>query len=442
MKSKSIFVSFLFIIIAFIFLNCSSHGTTNVKIHINLGLNNASAVNTFENSIFDRIFRLFTKDVEAQTAPPNVTSIILNISGSGMETISNTYPSSTTSIDLDVPSGPSRLFEVLAHTPSATLRGAVTQSLVGGTTVTIPISMGLYETKIVIPDWYNSRLVQIDDMSGTNWRQRIRTDIGYIGGTVFRPQDVAFDLQGRIFIANDTPESAGAYLIIRINDITATSYTPIINGNATGLDAMTIDTNNSFIHYSVGTTLYRTNLGGTGSVSTNMSASIGSIRGMAVDDQGLVYIAGSTNLGLPAIFVCNPTNPTPPYHTIVRSVTNTTITYLVTPWHVLVKGNYLYIANSDGTGTNSQIIQLNTDLSSPVGFGQNVDAVNTALGMFYNPRRFLAILNRKITIIDDENQFPANLDKLVSMDDILGTNWVTYGTQGSGAGQFNFYNFC
>jgi hypothetical protein len=108
----------------------------------------------------------------------------------------------------------------------------------------------------------------------------------------------------------------------------------------------------------------------------------------------------------------------------------------------MVKGGYLYIANRTSSGVNNQIIQLNTDLTSPVGFGQNVDVLNTTLGNFYGPRRFLAILNRKFTIIDDEDSGIANRDKLVSMDDISGTNWQTYGTQGSGPGQFNFYNFC
>ena len=46
--------------------------------------------------------------------------------------------------------------------------------------------------------------------------------------------------------------------------------------------------------------------------------------------------------------------------------------------------------------------------------------------MFYGPTRFVAILNRKITLIDEDDSF-ATYSKLVSINDMNGTGWETYG---------------
>ncbi len=451
MKTNFLLRVILFVIVAgLLSLSCSPTGISSVTIRINLGLDNKAAFNNPGNSIIDRAFCFFAK--EAQAAPSNIASLLLNVTGPGMEAIHQSYtsPNIPDSVTLEVASGSSRLFEVIAYvnpsTPSAALsyRGVATQDLTSGATVDIPIRMALYETKIVIPDYQNQRIVQIDNMTVPNWQQRLGSNISYTG--TFRPQDVDFDSQGRIFIANDTPGSAGEYIILRVDDITAITFTPIIPGNATGLDAMAIDRNNNYIHYSVTNGvivyLYRTNLDGAGSSLTNMSASIKSLRGMAVDSQGLLYIAGTTNpSGLPAIFVCNPTNPAPPYHVIINSVTNATITSLSTPYHVLIKSPYLYVVNPSTSGSNNQILQLNmSTLQLIQGYG-NYSLVSTTQGNFYGPRHFVAVLNRKITLID-EGPDNTETSKLISMDDINGTNWEPFGSYGTGTNQFNFYFYC
>jgi len=450
MKNKSFFGIILLVLISFIFLNCSSPGTSNVTIHINLGLNKASAANTFENSIIDKIFRLFTKDVEAQTAPSHVTSIELNVTGSGMDSIHQTYtsPDIPDSIDLEIPSGPSRLFEVLAYTPSATLRGAVTESLVGGTTVTIPIRMSTYETKIIIPDYQNYRIVQINDMTGTGWS--VRSTIS--GINQFRPYDVAFDRQGRIYITNNVGGSAmGDNGVIRLNHFTDTS--PYLYPDSTrrngllydyGIVAVTIDINNNYIYYARSAALYREDLNDTtpthDSFTTLSTTAIGTFRGITCDDQGLLYLAGTTSLGSPAIFIYNPST-----QTVITSVTNLDIPLLTAaPWHLLLKGSYLYVANPMTSGTNNQILLLNKDtLQFIQGYG-NYSLAITTQGYFYGPRHFVAVLNRKIYIID-EGPDMSETSKLISMDDINGTNWEVYGAYGlvvDGVGHFNFYFYC
>ena len=432
------------LILSFSVLSCSPDGVSKVTIRINLGLQN-SAFNAPKSSVIDRVFSFFVKRAEAQAAPANITSINLKITGPDMDTINKTYPAPVSDIiTVEVPSGESRNFEVIVNIDPSDSRavfsyiGTATRNLASGATITIPISMTVHETKIIIPDYMNQRIVQIDDMSGTNWSTRYRTDIGYTTASTFYPQDIDFDSRGRIYIANDTSESAGAYQVVIIDNITSTTSTLIIPSNSNGMDAMTIDRNNDFIYYVQGTTIFRTNLDGTGSTSRSLSASIGLIRGMTIDYQGQLYIVGNNALGSPGIFVYNYTTST-----IVNSVTNATVTSLSTPYHLLIKSPYLYVVNPSTTGSNNQILQLNlVTLQFIQGYG-TYSLASTTQGNFYGPRHFVAVLNKKIYLIDEG---PDNTltSKLIAMDDINGTNWETYGTYGFSTtpGEFNFYFYC
>jgi hypothetical protein len=430
MKKKSLWgIAFSVLILCFS-LTCSPDGTSKVTIRIDLGLQNKAAFNKYENSIIDRVFRLFAKDVEAQNAPSNISSLTLNITGDGMTTITKSYtpPIPDTITINEVPSGSSRTFEVLAYTPSATLRGAATRDLASGATVTIPISMGLYETKIVIPD--RARIVQIDDVAepGTV----ISRDATFFSISSLAPYDVDFDSSGRIYFANNDFSVNGG--IFRIEDINDNSADILVGSAITSLCSVKVDRVNNLIYYATSTALYRHDL--TTATPLTISAGveiINTIRGMAFVNSSTMFIAGLNASAQPRVFNYNPTT---------QQVVATYSTYLALPWDVIFKAPYIYIANLSGAGINSQIIQLNTDFTLPIGFGQNVDISNTTSGNFYGPRRFLATLNRKITIIDDDNGL--NLDKLISIDDISGTNWTTYGnsTVAYDSGQFDFYYYC
>jgi hypothetical protein len=64
-------------------------------------------------------------------------------------------------------------------------------------------------------------------------------------------------------------------------------------------------------------------------------------------------------------------------------------------------------------------------------------------GEFVFPLRFVATLNRKITIAEGEgNGF--GFARIVSIDDMEGNGWQTYGTAGSSfgvAGEFQLYEY-
>ena len=57
---------------------------------------------------------------------------------------------------------------------------------------------------------------------------------------------------------------------------------------------------------------------------------------------------------------------------------------------------------------------------------------------FLGPERFVAILNKPITVIDEDSSVGG--DKLVSFNDMSGAGWKTYGSAGIGQDQFNFFN--
>ena len=58
----------------------------------------------------------------------------------------------------------------------------------------------------------------------------------------------------------------------------------------------------------------------------------------------------------------------------------------------------------------------------------------------YGPETFVAAINRKFTLIDEKS----GTDRLVSFDDMTGTNWATYGSHGGSGtpGFFDFYSAC
>ncbi len=101
------------------------------------------------------------------------------------------------------------------------------------------------------------------------------------------------------------------------------------------------------------------------------------------------------------------------------------------PWDVMVKDNYVYVSDL-GAKT---IVRLTTNLQPVDSFpGPTSDR-------FVGPKRFLAILNKPITVIDDSG---SSTRRIVSFNDMAGGGWTTYGSYPGlfitpGVGQFQFY---
>lgn len=397
-------------------------------------------------NIIDRVLRFFSRDAIAQTAPATFSSIRVVVTSSDMDTIDQTFGPAET-ITLTVSGGLLRRFEVTATVdqsdPSAALsfRGITTLDLVGET-VTVPVIMNLHETKIVIPDPaasippYTVRLIQINNLAGDiGWIEKTASDIGFSG--TFQPWDVDFDNQGKIYIANNFPTD-GSCVVIRLDNINDTSCETIGTGSSNAICAIAVDRFRNYLYYATNPIhLKRCNLDGTDDrelATIAGAAIIESITGLDVDAAGMLYISGTTIGNAAAVFLYNP---------LTETVISYYQTYLNNPSDIMVKSPYIYIANFRGAD-NYKILQLQLNIAMQMqytaGYGIQADIVNKNQGYFYGPRRFVGIRNDVLIVIDDHYDY--NLDKLVSMQDMSGTGWATYGDEGKSTGQFQFFYAC
>ena len=350
--------------------------------------------------------------------PPNITSIVLIVGGPGMDTITQSIAVGNTTTTLSVPSGIGRTFTLLENTPSVTLVGNATVDLAPGETKNIALTPTTGASQIVVPDWFNSRLVQISDMNGTGWTTQSTSN----------PYAVDFDAQGRIYVASYASVS-------QISDITNPSATAVA-GTAQGLSitSMAIDRTRGLLYFTDGSSnLYSYNIqvapavqmpGSPLALSSITAPSIPAVTGLAVDSDGFLYIA---NNYLPAAIqkVDVSTFASPK----VLASNSGSITY---PWDVLANGDYIYVSDFAA----KKIVRLTRNLSF-------VDSFSGPSGdPFLGPERFVAILNKPITVIDETASGPGNRDRLVSFNDMTGAGWKTYGSTGNtsqGPGYFMFY---
>jgi hypothetical protein len=365
-----------------------------------------------------------------QPAAP-ITSAVLVVTGPGMNPITRTISMTAADTALEVPAGEDRIFRVLVNTVSVTFLGETSVDLAAGDETVVTVQPKLSSTQIIIPDFYNNRVVQIADMSGTGWRTRTWSQLGFGNNFEFQPVDIDFDAEGRIYVANDN-SSAG---IVRFPDINAGSHEVITTGIPA--NALAIDRSNDILYFThrYQNDIYRVDLNGPGPPYTEAAlnitgeAAVSFVRslGLAVDSQGFLYVANTNEQN---IFKYDPNGVTP------NKVVGTYSGNIGSPYEgfdVMVKEPYVYVANTDAP--NGYAIQK---LDKNMGF---IDAFGSVLpGEFLGPRRFLAILNKRIYLIDEE----FSDDRLVSFDSSSFGGWATYGSQGTGVGEFDFpfYGFC
>ena len=309
--------------------------------------------------------------------------------------------------------------------------GDSTTDLEAGATKTLTLDMRANETKLIVPDAKGYKLLQIDNISGSGQKTRTGPDIGFAG--TFVPYDVDFDSQGRIYIACNQPVTDQSR-VIRIDNMDATSNTFIVEdpSKMAGVNSLAIDRVKDLIYFSApSNTLYRSDVAGSNRTLLTITG-IGTIEGMDVDENGILYIAGKNGAGADRVFRYDP---------VAQNVTGQYDATGLSPLDVIVKTPYLYVANRFGVSGTS-ILQLDMNLQLVQGYGDAINGTtNTSPGQFYGAHRFVAILNKKLTIIDDDDLSSAN-DKLVSIDDINGTGWTTLPTSGDGQSLFTFYNLC
>ncbi len=378
-----------------------------------------------------------TELVVSKAVAANISSIALVVEGPGMNTISASFTNVGSGVKIDVPPGHSRKFTLLMNTPSATLQGTAIVDLNPGEDREITLEPKIAATEIVVPDYQNGRVVQVSDVDWSGWTARTAADFGGVGA--FSPYDVDFDNQGRIYIANytmSTPGPIGA--LVRINDINHPgppgSAPGVVNLDTSSsyVNSVAVDRINGYVYYTNQKTLLRRNVEGyaTSLVTFNLNddvlPALAPPTGIAVDEQGMLYIAFPSGATSGALVKYDPKR-TAGSKVIADAGTVYTFSGSNSPRDVMVKGEYVYAIDKG----NDRIVRFNKDLQSPVSFpGPTGDP-------FLDPTAFVATLNRKITVIDD---FLAN--RLASFNDFTGAGWESFGTFGGGSGEFDFYSGC
>lgn len=441
MKTTNNFLTVMLVFLyALVFSACSSDSGKSARVTINTGICASKG------------------SVTKAPALSSISSVLFYVTGEGMEAISESLPLSSTSVtadagsdilvsygsdgiavSLDMEPGSGRTFSVTVNIkpsdPGVVLAwsGSETVDVVEGENV-VQVVMGIRETKILVPDYLNNRVVQIDDMADDQTDEFTGDDAvalnidgaAFSAPSLFQPSDIEIDSLGRIYIANGY-DSAGAPKLIRMDSIYSTSADVIV-GDTLGIISTSIDTDNNYIYYATSSAIRRINLDGTNDVQVNTN-NIGEsyFRGIAVDGNGYIYIANEGSFEVIKIDLSN--------GNIATSYTVTD-----TPWDVLVRPPYVYVANFDSAVTGSTLIRLDSNLTTGSAISLHLSPDET--DYFYGPHRFLAILNRRLYIMDDgylSGVSPFNIDRIVTIDDIDGINWQTFGSYGTGNGQFEFF---
>ncbi len=426
MKNKRFILPALFVLTVSVMscFNSGSSGTSTVTINLGHGKED------------NRSFRA--------AASENITEIVVRVEAEDMETISESVPLETGIITLEVPSGDARVFTVTAQSTGmiVTYEGSTTNNLTAGESITVGITMQIVQTKIVIPDYNNSRVVQIDDMTGAGWASLesgvLESNLGFDGFNLY-PYDATIDNAGRIYICNYTDATYGGG-IIRIDNISGDNAVILPSGGVNRPLAVHFDRAGDYIYYSdENNILYRIAMVDPGTPEQLSLDEIFMARayGISTDSDGILYLAifGEEN-GLVKLDFDDP--PASIEDTDKYKLYNTYDNDLFRVWDVLVKDDYIYIADYDYSGASNQVVRLDPDFVSSVSLPSSPDGSDN----FNGPHRFVATLNRKIYVVDEDENSSSETERVAAFDDISGGNWESFDPSMTGESAFSFYSFC
>ena len=368
-----------------------------------------------------------------QPAAP-VASIAVVVTAPDMNPIALTVPADQSQITVEVPAGFGRTFSVLVNTVSVTFQGSARVDLLAGQTTTVTLEPRLSATQIIVPDANNNRIVQFADMLGTGWTPRTGTQIGFLDDWELRPWDIDFDARGRIYIANEN-SNAG---IIRLDDINDTAYENI-TGGVYSANTLAIDRARNLLYFCGEwdeDTIFRVDLSSPGPpfAVTAIDLAIEGMNyrrtlGLAVDSSGYLYYADRSNDVVEKFDLTRA-----PGSRLIADYGG-----LSSVNDVLIKEPHVYLADDSADGFLVRRLDMNLALLD--AFGSLADPPLEP-GQFWGPRRFVAILNRKIHLLDEGyNSGTFNEDnRIVAFDEIGGAGWATFGQYGNSAavGDFDF----
>jgi hypothetical protein len=383
--------------------------------------------------LIERMRRFLVPDAVAQSAPAAFSNITVRVTGPDIALIEKSFAPYST-ISLSVPAGALRIFEVTAYVapgdPSAALsfRGTSSANCPAGATVNVPVVMGLNETKIVIPDNGNSRVVVKDSMH-SGW---------HVISTFQQPMDIDFDSRGRIYVVDQF-----MYYVWRLESIT--DSTPEQVSDTDWLFCLAVDRYRNRVFYSDETDLWQNILSGGNEQLKNRitaPASIEEIFGMDAAPDGMLYIVGQVNdtgVTNDAVIQYDPDANSGAGAIVRTSFASTEIqAVLNNPVDIQVKWPYLYVTNSSGTAgmVILKILVSGDGFILADSFGTLASTYpDTPAGDFFGPLQFVGLRSNGLVVMDHYSTY----DRLVFFGNNLNSGWDTLGGfSGSGVDQFNF----
>jgi DNA-binding beta-propeller fold protein YncE len=293
--------------------------------------------------------------------------------------------------------------------------------------------------KLFVPEQRTGRLVRLDTIRTPNW-QEIDTDNLSPSN---RPYDAEIGPDGRIYTVT-TGDGDQILAYESIEDLTPDAVGTAFGGYAIGID------HNAEVMYSGGDGgdgpfLQRSNLDGT--VVEDLSDLItsifqSSVWGISVDDAGAIYVSGldQGDPEAPAVAKIGSNRSEVVWVTSLEAASE----FDTFQTDVVAIAGSIYVANPRGVD-GQKIVKLDPAsgnvLDSFGSFPAQPD--NPKTGELFGPRRFVAVNNRRLTVIDEYAETGTNIDRLVQFG-LDGSGWSSFGTTGTAEGEFQFFehSFC
>lgn len=292
------------------------------------------------------------------------------------------------------------------------------------------------EEKLLVPDGLNARLVRVDHIGGANWTPLPLQQ---------EPSDLALGPDGRIYVV------AGDDLLAW-SSFAQRSPEAVVRG-VLGLNALAVDRNAKTVllggyYIEGGAFLEAHTLNGT--LRNSYGEAVGDFAdlwGLSSDEAGNIYVSGLTEVevevqGRPVTF------RRPLVRKFAASAPGRYIDRVLGPRRaensdreidVLFSDGRLFVTNPSGAD-GEKIVVLDARTLAIVGAFGAYPAVpdRPRAGELYGPRRFVAVNNPRLTVIDESSGTADDHDRLVQFTPDR-SMWRAFGGTGPEVGEFRFF---
>jgi hypothetical protein len=374
-------------------------------------------------------------NIAPKNVPSSIESIELTISGPNMSNIEERIEPGQSSFTLEVPSGEDRIFQMDISNPTSSFTGEKTTSLTGESPAEVTIPMVLSGLKLVVPDRDNSRLVQIDDITGSGWIEKNNSDFSLAANEQLAVTDIAYDQYGRIYttVYNGVANEAR---IIRLNSIGEldTSFNMTVVTAGSPIQALAVDRNSERIFFAYEDfdfvqTLASVDYSGQSFTDYDFTTVFGSdyspIKGLATDDAGWIHIVMDSTSDWPGLVSYHPDDQNSKDYLVMFEAHDVT-----------VRGDYIYIADHSDVRLARVPLDYSSD-TTPETVTGDPDSTDT----FNGPYRFIPTLTGNLYILDETGAWDDG--RLIRFElepaNFPGSKWTIFKAQNIGESSLDYY---